>query len=179
MAYTNPNPSRHDASAERPASSETPRRRRPAPALPQDDVAHSRLALQLFEPEGHPSTEVLRAMAGDLVEVPVYQWALPDDRAPAERLIDAAIAGDIRAITFTAQPAVHNLFRIAGDMGRREGLRAALNGPVLAACVGPVCASAAVEEGVTAPVWPEPPRLSPMVRLVVSRLTDPLGPGMW
>jgi uroporphyrinogen-III synthase len=144
-----------------------------------DDVGQSRVALQLFEPEGHPSTEVLRAMAGDLVEVPVYQWALPDDRAPAEGLIDAAIAGDVKAITFTAQPAVHNLFRIAGDVGRRDELRAALNGPVLAACVGPVCASAAVEEGVTAPVWPEPPRLSPMVRLVVSRLTDPLGPGMW
>jgi uroporphyrinogen-III synthase len=144
-----------------------------------DDVARSRVALQLFEPEGHPSTELLLAMAGELVEVPVYQWALPDDRGPAERLVEAAAAGELSAITFTAQPAVHNLFRIAGDMGRREDLRAALNGPVLAACVGPVCASAAVEEGVAAPVWPEPPRLSPMVRLVVSRLTDPLGPGMW
>jgi uroporphyrinogen-III synthase len=136
-----------------------------------DDVARSRVALQLFDPEGHPSTEILRAMAGELVEVPVYQWALPDDAGPASQLVDAAIAGDLDAVTFTAQPAVHNLFRIAGD--RREELRAAFNaGGVVASCVGPVCASAATEEGVEAPIWPEPPRLTAMVRQVTARLAS-------
>ncbi len=144
-----------------------------------DDVARSRVALQLFEPEGNPSTELLRAMAGDLVEVPVYQWGLPVDPVPAQELVEATVAGEVGAITFTAQPAVHNLFRIAGDLGRRDQLRAAFNGGVLAACVGPVCASAATDEGILAPLWPDPPRLSPMVRLVSARLTDPLGPGMW
>ncbi len=136
-----------------------------------DDVARSRVAVQLFEPDGHPSTAILRAMAGELVEVPVYQWALPGDAGPASQLVDAAIAGDLDAVTFTAQPAVHNLFRIAGD--RREALRAAFNtGGVLASCVGPVCASAATEEGVEAPIWPDPPRLTAMVRQVTARLAD-------
>ncbi len=144
-----------------------------------DDVASSRVALQMFDPDGNPSTDVLRAMAGDLVEVPVYQWDLPVDPGPAQALVEATVAGEVGAVTFTAQPAVHNLFRIAGDLGRRDELRAAFNNGVLAACVGPVCASAATEEGILAPLWPEPPRLSPMVRLVTARLTDPLGPGMW
>ncbi|HET7722216.1 MAG TPA: uroporphyrinogen-III synthase [Acidimicrobiales bacterium] len=135
-----------------------------------DDVAQSRVALQLFDPDGHPSTEILRAMAGELVEVPVYQWALPDDAGPASRLVDAAIAGALDAVTFTAQPAVHNLFRIAGERG--HALRDAFNSGVVASCVGPVCASAATEEGVEAPIWPDPPRLSAMVRQVTSRLTD-------
>jgi uroporphyrinogen-III synthase len=136
-----------------------------------DDVARSRVALQLFDPDGHPSTELLRAMAGELVEVPVYHWALPDDPGPASHLVDAAIAGDLAAVTFTAQPAVHNLFRIAGD--RREALRAAFNtGGVVASCVGPVCASAATDEGIEAPLWPDPPRLAPMVRQVAARLAS-------
>ncbi|HVL06877.1 MAG TPA: uroporphyrinogen-III synthase [Acidimicrobiales bacterium] len=136
-----------------------------------DDVGGSRVALQLFDPDGHPSTELLRAMAGELVEVPVYQWALPDDPAPASELVDAAIAGDLDAVTFTAQPAVHNLFRIAGD--RREDLRSAFNaGGVVASCVGPVCASAATEEGIEAPIWPDPPRLTAMVRQVTATLAD-------
>jgi uroporphyrinogen-III synthase len=135
-----------------------------------DDVAASRVALQLFDPDGNPSTEILRAMAGELVEVPVYQWALPDDPGPAERLVDATIAGEVDAVTFTAQPAVHNLFRIAGD--RRDALRAAFNGGVLASCVGPVCASAATDEGVEAPLWPDPPRLPAMVRQLTGRLAD-------
>lgn len=137
-----------------------------------DDVGRSRVALQLFDPEGNPSTEILRAMAGDLVEVPVYQWALPHDPVPAQQLIEAALAGDLHAVTFTAQPAVHNLFRIAGDLGRRDHLRAAFNDGVIASCVGPVCASAATDEGVEAPIWPDPPRLSPMVRQLATRLAD-------
>ena len=136
-----------------------------------DDVALSRVALQLFDPDGHPSTEILRAMAGELIEVPVYQWALPDDAGPASELVDAAIAGDLDAVTFTAQPAVHNLFRIAGD--RREALRTAFNaGGVVASCVGPVCASAATEVGIEAPIWPDPARLTAMVRQLSARLAD-------
>jgi uroporphyrinogen-III synthase len=135
-----------------------------------DDVATSRVALQLFDPDGHPSTEILRAMAGELVEVPVYHWALPDDAGPASQLVDAAIAGDLAAVTFTAHPAVHNLFRLAGN--RREELRAAFNAGVVASCVGPVCASAATEEGIEAPIWPDPPRLSAMVRQLTASLAD-------
>ncbi|HEX2046243.1 MAG TPA: uroporphyrinogen-III synthase [Acidimicrobiales bacterium] len=139
--------------------------------LTSHDVAGARVAVQLFEPEGHPSTEALRALAGELVEVPVYQWALPDDPGPAEALVDAALAGRLDAVTFTAQPAVHNLFRIAG---RRAGdLRDAFNdGGVVAACVGPVCASAATDEGIAAPIWPDPPRLPAMVRQVAARLAE-------
>ncbi len=137
-----------------------------------DDVARSRVALQLFDPDGHPSTEILRAMAGELVEVPVYQWALPDDPGPARELVRATVENELGAVTFTAQPAVHNLFRIAGDLGLREELRAAFNGGVLASCVGPVCASAATEQGIDAPLWPDPPRLSPMVRQVTARLAN-------
>ena len=136
------------------------------------DVSGARIAVQLFEPEGHPSTEALRAMSAELVEVPVYQWALPDDVEPARDLVHAVVAGEVDAVTFTAQPAVHNLFRIAADVDRREQLRAALNGPVVASCVGPVCASAATEEGVEAPVWPDPPRLPAMVRQLAARLAD-------
>ena len=137
-----------------------------------DDVGRARVALQLFDPAHNPSTEMLRAMAGELVEVPVYQWALPHDPGPAQDLVRATVAGGVDALTFTAQPAVHNLFHIAGSVGLREELQAALNGRVVAACVGPVCASAATEEGVDRPLWPDPPRLTAMVRQLTDRLSE-------
>jgi uroporphyrinogen-III synthase len=129
-----------------------------------------RVALQLFEPGDHPSTEALRALAGELVEVPVYRWRLPDDTRPARALIDATIGGHLDAVTFTSQPAVRHLLRIASDAGRAEALLAALNGPVLPACIGPVCAAAATEVGIEHPVWPEPPRLPAMARQVTQLL---------
>jgi uroporphyrinogen-III synthase len=140
--------------------------------LAAEDATGERVALQLFEPAGHPSTDALRALSGELIELPVYRWLLPEDPGPAQHLISATIEGRVDAVTFTSQPAVHQLFRLAADMGgnAESGLRDALNGPVLAACVGPVCAEAAVTEGVTESVWPDPPRLVGLVKLVAERL---------
>ena len=138
--------------------------------LQAEPLAASRVAVQLFDPRGHPSTEVLRAAAGQLVELPVYRWNLPEDPAAARRLIDASLRGKVHALTFTSQPAVHHLFRIAEGEGQADDLRAALNGSLLAACVGPVCAEAAREEGIERPLWPEPPRLPAMVRQVTEHL---------
>ena len=134
--------------------------------------ARARVALQLFEPDGHPSTDALRSLATTLVEVPIYKWLPPADPAPAERLLRAAVADDLRAVTFTSQPAVHFLFALADAHGLRDELLRAFNTPdrVLPVCIGAVCAQALVEEGVTAAVWPEPFRLPPMVRLVAERL---------
>ena len=137
------------------------------------DIGSARVALQLFDPGGHSSTAALATRCRELVEVPVYRWLMPDDTRPAERLIEAMCSGTVDAVTFTSQPAVHHLFRIAEPIGRGDDLRAACNGPILPVCVGRVCADAAIAEGITRPAWPDPPRLPAMVRLVASRL----GPG--
>lgn len=138
-------------------------------------LASARVAVQLFDPGDHPSTAALAARCRELVAVPVYRWLMPVDAEPAVRLIEEVCAGEIDAVTFTSQPAVHHLFRIAEDLGRAEGLRAACNRSVLPVCVGPVCADAAVAEGIARPSWPDPPRLAPMIRLVASRLAEPEG----
>ncbi len=141
--------------------------------LDEEDLTGARVAVQLFEPADHPSTTALAARAAELVEVPVYRWLLPGDRAPAEALLERALAGGLDAVTFTSQPAVRHLFRIAEDLGRGEDLRAAFAGGLLAACVGPVCAEAAREEGIADPVWPEPNRLTMLVRQVTDLLAPP------
>ena len=130
-----------------------------------------RVAVQLFDPGDHTSTQRLRALAGELVEVPVYRWRLPDDLGPARRLIDAALEGRLDAVTFTSQPAVRQLVGIAAGEGKDAGLVAAVNNGVLAACVGPVCAEAAREVGIREPVWPDPPRLPAMVRQITEHLS--------
>jgi uroporphyrinogen-III synthase len=128
------------------------------------------VAVQLFEPADHPSTAAIAALAGEVVEVPVYRWLLPADDGPALELVERAITGRLDAVTFTSQPAVRHLFRIAERAGIDERLRAAFADGLLAACVGPVCAEAALEEGIAGPVWPDPNRLTMMVRQVTELL---------
>jgi uroporphyrinogen-III synthase len=137
--------------------------------LAGEALAGSSVAIQLFEP-GHAATETLRAMAGELVEIPVYRWQMPVDPEPAIGLVRAATGGELQAVTFTSQPGVRHLFRIAEGVGLGDPLRQALNGAVVPACIGPVCAEAAREEGIERPMWPEPPRLPMMVRQLTERL---------
>jgi uroporphyrinogen-III synthase len=134
------------------------------------DVSLDRVALQLFEPDEHPSTLAIRALAASVVEVPVYKWLPPADPAAAERLLRAAVAGELAAVTFTSQPAVHFLFELADSLGLRSAVLSAFSSSVLPVCIGPVCAEAGVEEGIEGMIWPEPFRLPPMVRLVAERL---------
>ncbi len=130
-----------------------------------------RVVLQLFDPDGHPSTSAIEAVSREVVGVPVYRWLPPLDPSPAQALIRAAADRMLDAITFTSQPAVHFLFELADGLGLRTELLDACNsGAVLAVCIGPVCAEAGTEEGLTAMVWPEPFRLPPMVRLVAEHL---------
>ena len=146
--------------------------------LTAEGIASARVALQLFEPGGHRSTATLAACCRQLVEVPIYRWLMPADVGPATRLIEAMCAGAVDAVTFTSQPAVHHLFRIAAGAGRAGEVQGACNSTVRAVCVGPVCAVAARAEGITRPVWPDPPRLAPMIRLVAAELAPPsLAPG--
>ena len=67
------------------------------------------------------------------------------------------------------------LDRIADQLGAADAARAAFaaDGPSLAVCVGAVCAEAAAEVGYQRVVWPDPPRLVPMIRLLEQRLTRP------
>ena len=141
--------------------------------LAAEDPAPSRVALQLFDPRGHPSTSALAELAAELVEVPVYQWSLPADPEPALRLVADAADGRLDAVTFTSQPAVYQLFGLAAGADRADDLRRAFNdGTVVPACIGHVCAAAAREEGIERPMWPEPPRLVAMVRQVTDRLAE-------
>lgn len=136
-----------------------------------ESLASATVAMQLFDPDDHPATVAVRALAESVIEVPVYRWSLPADTGPARRLVAAAVGGALDAITFTSQPAVRFLFDIAEEEGHREALVAACNdGRVLPVCIGAVCAEAGAEVGVTSMVWPETFRLPPMVRLVAERL---------
>ena len=80
------------------------------------------------------------AVVGDgLAECrPIFEGLMPADPGPARRLVEDICAGTVDALTFTSQPAVHHLFRIAEDIGRAGQLRDACNSTVLAVCVGPV-----------------------------------------
>ena len=130
----------------------------------------TRIAYQCHGEDVPQALEPLRAAGAEILEIPVYRWQFPQDITPALKLAESVTFGVIDAVTFTSAPAVHNFFAIAEEHDLGEVLRAAFNDAVLAACVGPVCAAALVQEGVLEPLVPERSRLVLMIRALTDRL---------
>jgi uroporphyrinogen-III synthase len=138
------------------------------------DGAH--VAVQLHGTAAPKAVSRFEAAGAVVTAIDAYGESLPTDPSPAYDLIDAACGGRLAAVTFTTAPAVHNLFVLADRRGRAEDLRDALNGLVVAACVGPVCAEGALDEGVVAPLVPARSRLVPLVQTLTERLSTDLEP---
>ena len=132
-----------------------------------------RVALQLDGGPPPVESDRLRDAGADVVEVPVYDWLLPDDPRPAVRLAEGVIAGRVHAVTFTAGPQVRNWVELAAEHDLDVALVDALAaGDVVVGCVGPVCADAAEAAGIPRHrmAVPRIARLGPLVRAVAEAL---------
>jgi uroporphyrinogen-III synthase len=137
-----------------------------------EPLAGRRVVLQLHGVADPGPVSSLVAAGAEVIEVDAYRLSLPSDTSPARDLIRAACTAKLRAITFVIAPAVHNLFVLAGEIGLAAELRQALNTTVVAACVGPVCAEGAIDEGVLRPLVPPRPRLVPMIQTLTDHLRN-------
>jgi uroporphyrinogen-III synthase len=127
----------------------------------------------VFQLHGGDTPEVaqaIRAAGAKLIEVPVYRWELPDERAGPHALIERVCNGGVDAVTFTTAPAVENFLELAREHRRDVTVRDALNSRVVAAVIGPFCARAARGLGFDTIVEPVAARLGSMVLALTQRL---------
>jgi uroporphyrinogen-III synthase len=137
-----------------------------------EPLAGCRVVLQLHGVADPGVVACLFGAGAEVIEVDAYRLSLPADPTPARDLIRAACADELAAVTFVIAPAVHNLFVLAREIGLDAELRQALNTRVVAACVGPVCAEGAIEEGVLRPLVPSRSRLVPMIQALTVHLQE-------
>jgi uroporphyrinogen-III synthase len=130
-------------------------------------VAGERIAVQLHGEEQPEFTEGLRAAGAEVAEASVYRWAPPLDPAPVRKLVEAIIARQVDAVTFTSAPATEAVLAAAGRA--RSRVLGAFRDGVLAACVGPVTAAPLREAGVPC-LAPERARLGALARALIDEL---------
>jgi uroporphyrinogen-III synthase len=132
--------------------------------------AGERVVVQRYGETNTALEEALQQRGATVIEIPTYRWALPNDTAPIERLIDALDRHEIDAVVFTSASQVYNLFSVSRRSGRTESLRKALN-VAFVASIGPVCSSALASVGVHVSLEPRPPKLGPLVAALNEALT--------
>jgi uroporphyrinogen-III synthase len=106
--------------------------------------------------------KALRARGAEVVEIPTYRWALPENTGPLVGLIEALERSEVDATVFTSASQAHNLFALARKLGRNGPLAANLS-RTLVASIGPVCSAALREHGVRIALEAKPPKLGPLV----------------
>lgn len=131
--------------------------------LLESGVDGRRIAVQLHGEPLPDFVDTLRAAGADVLEIPVYRWTTPADPVPLERLLDAVLAGQVDALTFTSAPAAASVLRAAEHRDRLAPLVDALRCKVLAVCVGPITAGPLTRAGIPV-VQPERARIGALVR---------------
>jgi uroporphyrinogen-III synthase len=112
---------------------------------------------------GRAVADTLAARGAIVEALPLYEWTMPADPDPLRELVRDLVGGRIDAIAFTNRVQSRHLFRIAGELGVTAALADALNGEVIVAVVGPVCAEALQSAGVAPDIIPARPTMESMI----------------
>ena len=126
------------------------------------DLAGRTVAIQEYGVANEELMRELKKRKAFVIQVPVYRWALPDNRQPLEETIRAIAAGQVQFVLFTSQYQVKNVLRVASELGIEPALRAALRQTVITS-VGPVATEVLQENGFGVDFEPSHPKLGHLV----------------
>jgi uroporphyrinogen-III synthase len=127
------------------------------------DLKGAAVALVHYGERNDTAAAALHARGALVSEICLYEWRLPEDVAPLERIVEELIAGRIDALAVTSQIQVRHLFQIADRFALGPALTNALNTNVVVAAVGPVCDAVLRSYGVVPRVQPAHPKMGPML----------------
>jgi len=137
------------------------------------DVGGKVVAVQLYGEENPFLVEGLGARGATLLEIPLYEWALPEDQEPLVRLVHDLVGGRIDVVAFTSSPQIKHVFTVADRLGLRGGLVAALRDKVIVAVIGPVARAALGEYGVVPRIEPEKGTMGALLHAIAADLERP------
>jgi uroporphyrinogen-III synthase len=137
------------------------------------DLFGAGVALIHYGERDRSLSEHLRARGALVTELCLYEWLLPEDLTPLQRLIGEVIAGRLDAIAFTSQVQARHLFQVAAGLGKAAELAAALNTRTVVASLAPTCANALRELGVEPHVIPQHAKMGHLIVALAERTGAP------
>jgi uroporphyrinogen-III synthase len=134
------------------------------------DLGGVGVAVQLYGEDNPILVEGLAARGARVVEIPLYEWALPADEAPLACLVQDLIDGRIDVLAITSSPQVKNVVAVAERLGLRARLLAALRDSVPVAAQGPVCEATLRELGITPRIRPAKGTMGALVHAIAEHV---------
>ncbi|MGH9358244.1 MAG: uroporphyrinogen decarboxylase [Terriglobia bacterium] len=113
-----------------------------------------RVVVQEYGASNKQFLENLADRGAQVLRVPVYRWALPEDINPLKDVLLAIASGRVRVALFTNAVQVDHVIRVATHSELLDSLRAAL-GRCVVCSVGPTCSEALAAHGISVDLEPE------------------------
>jgi uroporphyrinogen decarboxylase len=127
-----------------------------------------RVAVQEYGVSNRDLIAGLEARGADVMLVPVYRWALPEDRDPLLRALAAIASGQADVALFTSATQVSHMLQVAEARDCAPEVRKGLAAMVVGS-IGPVCSAAIREHGLAADFEPVHPKLGHLIKQAASQ----------
>lgn len=139
-------------------------------ALASRELRGTTVAVQLYGEDNPMLVQGLAERGATVLEIPLYEWAPPEDEAPLERLVHELVGGHIDVVAFTSSPQIRNLLSVAARLGLRDQTLAALRDKLVVAVVGPVCEATLREHGIQPQIKPGKGTMGALVHSIADHL---------
>lgn len=134
------------------------------------DLQGKKVAIQEYGETNEDLNKELRKRGAELVQTPIYRWALPDDLEPLKEGIRAIVNGSTDVVLFTSKTQADHVMKVADMMDSREELKEALQN-VFVASIGPVCSGGLKSHGIHIDFEPSRPKLAVFIREIADELS--------
>ncbi len=133
----------------------------------------SRVAVQEYGTANVHLIDGLRDRGADVLSVPVYRWALPDNPEPLRQAARGIADGRIEVILFTTATQVVHLLEIARQLNIEPDVRRGLASMAVAS-IGPTTSEELREQGIAVDIEASHPKMGFLVREAAERAADVL-----
>ncbi len=120
------------------------------------------VAVQEYGVTNEEFISALQARGAEVLRVPVYRWALPDDLGPLENAVRETATGRMDVAIFTTAVQIEHLLQVAQRLGLDKKVLEAFKAMAIAS-VGPDCSEALRARGIGVDIEPESPKMGPLV----------------
>jgi uroporphyrinogen-III synthase len=121
-----------------------------------------RIAVQEYGVTNQELISGLEARGAEVLRVPVYRWALPENIAPLQTAIREIVEAQADVVIFTSATQVENVFQVAQQEGLGTKLAQSLTRALLVS-IGPVCSAALARFGIEPDFEPAHPKMGFMI----------------
>lgn len=94
------------------------------------------VAVQEYGASNPDLLDALQRRGAEVLPVPIYKWALPENLAPLRQVLDQIIAGQVSGILITNAAQVDHVMQVLEQDGKLNAFRAALK-KIVVASIGP------------------------------------------